>query len=265
MLCTPAGIQYRVPRLETERHDDESRGVGIVVPSYKEYENIAALVLQIHHYLPNAHIVVVDDSPTDGCVTAVEELRLPQARIVHRQGKGGRGSAVLDGMQLLVAAGCTTIIEMDSDFSHPPSQLHSLLAEARGRQLDLLIASRYLPGSAIHNWPLSRRLFSKFANVLARAVLQVPAADYTNGYRLYSRPVAEMILQNCGKMGKGFIPLSEILVNAYYRGFKIGETPTVFTNRVRGESSVNFEELKNAAVGLCKIFMLKQRLAKHKP
>jgi dolichol-phosphate mannosyltransferase len=236
--------------------------VGVVIPSYKEAENIQNLLLDVCRHVPQVRIVVVDDSPDLATVQAAQALALPMVNIVHRERKDGRGSAVLAGMKLLLEEGCDQIVEMDSDFSHPPSQIPELLKHASQRQMAMLIASRYLPESRIENWPASRRAFSKFANLVARMVLQVPIADYTNGFRVYARDAAQLVVQTCGRLGRGFIPLSEILVNLYYRGHTIGEIPTVFTNRLRGESSVTFFEIRDAATGLLCIWRLKSILKK---
>jgi dolichol-phosphate mannosyltransferase len=238
--------------------------VGVVVPAYKEADNIAKLVHEILRFAPHARVVVVDDSPDLATKQVVEALGLPNVTVTHRDAKGGRGSAVIEGIRQLVASGCTQIVEMDADFSHPPSQIPELLREAPARGLDMLIGSRYLPRSEIVNWPLSRRVFSKCSNLLARVVLGVPITDYTNGYRVYSLPAAKLVAETCGQKGKGFISLSEILVNLHYRGFRVGEVPTTFVNRLRGESSVNFEEIKNALTGLFDIFFLKRRLRRQR-
>lgn len=234
--------------------------IGVVIPAYKERENIRALIEDVLRYLPAARIALVDDSPDLATVRAVDELQGPSVSLIHRAEKGGRGSAVLDGLRLLLAQDCARFIEMDADFSHPPRQLPELLDVARERGLDLLIASRYLPESSIQNWPLSRRIFSRFSNLLARALLRIPVTDYTNGYRVYSRPAVEMVIATCGRLGTGFIALSEILVNLYYRGFRVGEVPTVFVNRARGESSLNSREISNALRGLARIYGLKKQL-----
>ena len=87
-------------------------------------------------------------------------------------------------------------------------------------------------------------------------------SDYTNGFRLYSKKAAAELVNTCGKLGNGFISLSEILVNLYYRQYSIGEVPTVFVNRIRGESSLSFKEIWNAVVGLKRIYQLKRQLSK---
>ena len=112
--------------------------------------------------------------------------------------------------------------------------------------------------SKIVNWPISRRIFSFLANKLARLLLGVPISDYTNGYRIYSRSAVKHIVKNCGRIGDGFIILSEILVELYFNNFKIGETKSIFVNRVRGESSVNLKEIFKSLIGLLKIYKLKE-------
>ena len=233
---------------------------GIVIPAYKEQESILSLVNEVRAQVPDATIVVVDDSPDLRTVEVLSPLEGAKFHLIHRTAKGGRGSAVVEGLQYLVSVGIDYALEMDADFSHPPSQIPALFAKASHESLDLLIASRYMSGSAIRNWPFTRRAFSFSANHLARFVLRVPVSDYTNGFRVYSARGADLIARECGKLGTGFIALSEILVSIYYRGWKVGETPTIFVNRVRGESSLNSSEIRNALNGLIRIHGLKNEL-----
>ena len=236
--------------------------IGVVLPSYNEEANIAALVTQIRAAVPEAMIVVVDDSPGLATVEALEPFRGPAVRVIHRGSKGGRGSAVLAGMAELLAAGCDAIVEMDTDFSHAPAQVPELAAALAGA--DMVVGSRYVPGGRIVNWPLSRRLFSRAANTIARLLLRVPIHDYTGGYRAYSRRAAELIVATCGKIGRGFIPLSEITVNVYYTGMTVAEVPTTFVNRERGKSSFGAAEIWDAARGLMRLVGLRRQLEKEK-
>src|SRR5438094_897704 len=237
-----------------------TRRIGVVIPAYNEAGNIASLVHAVLARVPDSCIVVVDDSPDLATVHCLETLQFPQLTVVHRTSKGGRGSAVLEGLRILLDRGCDQLIEMDADFSHPPDQIPELLSRAREAGVDVLIGSRYLASSRIVNWPFKRRIFSRCSNLLARMLLRVPVSDYTNGFRTYSRRAAESIVENCGRHGRGFISLSETLVSCYYRGFTVAEVPTVFTNRVLGESSVTAGEIGNAIVGLYRILLLKRQL-----
>jgi dolichol-phosphate mannosyltransferase len=236
--------------------------IAVIIPAYSESENIVDLCREILANYNHTDILIVDDSPDELTVDAIKLFSHPQVRVIHRDVKGGRGSAVLLGINQYINGPYDYFIEIDADFSHPPAQIPILIAQARDQHLDLLIASRYLDDSKIVNWPLSRRIFSRCANLLARALLQVPVSDYTNGFRLYSKKAAVELVKTCGKLGSGFIALSEILVNLYYRQYSIGEVPTVFVNRIRGESSLSPSEIWNALVGLKRIYQVKRQLSK---
>tara|TARA_B100000780_G_C20690644_1_gene274703 strand:+ start:81 stop:383 length:303 start_codon:yes stop_codon:yes gene_type:complete len=97
------------------------------------------------------------------------------------------------------------------------------------------------------------------SNFLASMLLKIPVSDYTNGFRFYSKPAVELITLKCGKIGDGFIILSEILLQLSLNQFKIGETKTNFVNRTRGESSVNIRLIYNSLIGLIKLFFIKIR------
>lgn len=229
--------------------------IGIVIPAYNEEASIADLLHALAAALPQARLMVVDDSANEATRHAVEGANLPQVRVIRRASKQGRGSAVIEGMRALLDQGCDILVEMDADFSHNPAEIPGHLALLQQRQLDLLIGSRYMRGGQIRNWPLTRRVFSLGANRVARLLLRVPVSDYTNGFRFYSREAAEYVVANCGRRFTGFITLSEVLLALYDQGFALGETPTVFVNRVRGESSVTWKEIWYSMQGLVYLWL----------
>src|SRR5437868_72240 len=142
--------------------------LGIVVPTFQEFESISALLQDIKKHAPNARVIVVDDSPDERTAEAVKPYLADSVQLIRRKAKGGRGTAIIEGMRALIAQEIEPIIEMDADFSHPPSQIAELANKLSSENLDLLIASRYLPQSVIKNWPVSRRIFSLASNKLAR-------------------------------------------------------------------------------------------------
>lgn len=148
---------------------------------------------------------------------------------------------------------------MDADFSHNPSELKRNIRLFKNKQSDLLIASRYLPKSKIYHWSLFRRIFSKLSNVLAKFILKINVTDYTNGFRIYSKEATKLIVKKCGKIGDGFIVLSEILLILDVNKFKINEISSIFVNRVRGESSVNLKLIVQSFLGLLKLFLIKKK------
>ena len=111
--------------------------------------------------------------------------------------------------------------------------------------------------SKIQNWSIQRRIFSRLSNLLAKFFLQIDVTDYTNGFRIYSRRAAKKVVKDCGRIGDGFIVLSEILLKIHQSKMKIMETHSIFINRTRGESSVNFKLIVQSFFGLMKLFLIK--------
>ena len=123
-----------------------------------------------------------------------------------------------------------------------------------------MISSRYKNNSKIYNWSVQRRIFSSLANFLAKIILNVGVTDYTNGYRIYSKKASKIITSKCGKIGDGFIVLSEILLQLKMNNLKISDTSSIFINRKRGESSVNFNLILQSFFGLIKLYFIKIKL-----
>ena len=235
--------------------------VAIIIPAYNEKDNILKLVVDISKRFSEIQILIVDDSLDDYISNKIKDLQ--NVKNIYRGRILGRGSAVLEGLKYMARnSNIDVFVEMDADYSHDPLELQKNLILYKENNYDLLISSRYLKDSKIINWPFSRRIFSFLANKLARVLLSVPISDYTNGYRIYSRSAVKHITQNCGRIGDGFIILSEILVELYFNNFKIGETKSTFVNRIRGESSVNFNEIYKSLIGLFKIYKLKKKITK---
>lgn len=233
----------------------------IVIPTYNEESNIEYLLKKIFENLSDAQIIIVDDSAQQKIKKITDHFQ--NIIYIHRGEKKGRGSAVLTGMNYaLKKINFTHLIEMDADMSHNPNEINENINSCSKKKIDLLISSRYLKKSKIINWPIKRKLLSYLSNILAKLFLKVPVKDFTNGFRIYSRAAVDHVVKNCGNAGDGFIILSEILVQLYYNDYKILEKPTIFVNRVRGISNVNFTELKNSLIGLLKVYFIKSQLTK---
>ncbi len=213
----------------------------IVIPTYNEAAGIAKLLDALDAtFRANAldgEIVVVDDNSPDGTGAVVEELsrRLP-VRCLHRAGKLGLSSAVIEGWGIArresVALGA-----MDADFSHDVAALPKMVAALESGEYGLAVGSRYVPGGGIENWPTRRIVTSRVACWLARPLTRLK--DVTSGYFLVRRDALEGVeLDPIGfKIGL------EVIAKARYG--KAIEIPYVFTDRVAGESKLNQREIFN--------------------
>ena len=234
--------------------------ISIIIPTYNEEENIEKLIKTIKRYIKNALILVVDDSNNKKIKKIIDKKKLDVVYF-NRGKKSGRGSAVIFGLKKIInKKKIKTFIEMDADFSHNPAELKRNINFFNKNSLDLLIASRYLKKSKIINWSIGRKIISLLANLLAKKLLKIPVSDFTNGYRIYSKRSVKKIVKNCGKIGDGFIILSEILLEIYRNNYKIKEIHTIFVNRQRGESSVNLSLILESFFGLIKLYLKKKKL-----
>ncbi len=227
----------------------------VVLPSYNESANIVEMIAAVLDVGPALSVCVVDDSSPDGTSPLVEaaiDQRGWRGRVtlITRSKKDGRGGAVREGLAAHRDQGFECMVEMDCDFSHLPSSIPEGLA-LRQAGADVVIGSRY-PDGTIVGWPRSRRVFSFFANILARSLIDWSISDYTNGFRFYSPRAVEVLLQK-PQRHRGYIYLSESLSYLLRAGMRVERFPIYFKNRERGVSNTSFGEVRAALGGIVSI------------
>ena len=216
----------------------------VIVPTYNEAASIERLLRSVAAVLaeaaPGEHrILVVDDGSPDGTGDIADRLaaELSAVEVLHRSERQGLGPAYLAGFAHALQAGATHVMEMDSDFSHDPGDLARLLAAVR-EGADLALGSRYVPGGAVADWSLLRRIVSRGGSLYARAVLSVDVEDLTGGFKCFRREVLEAIdLSTVRSFGYAF--QVELTYRAVQAGFGVVEVPITFRNRVRGTSKMS--------------------------
>ena len=213
--------------------------VAVVLPTYNESENIAGLLTQLRNVLPDARLFVVDDNSPDGTGDIAERCarELGGIEVLHRPGKQGLGSAYRQGFTHVIAQGVDVVVSMDVDFSHDPLAIPAMLAEIESGS-DAVIGSRYVSGGGTKNWPLHRRLLSRWGNLYTGAVLGVKVRDCTSGFRAYRSSALAAIAPETTK-AEGYAFLSELVVRLSRRGLKISEVPILFIDRENGTSKMS--------------------------
>lgn len=221
--------------------------LSLVIPTYNESRGLESLVGQIFAALERnalpAEVIVVDDNSPDGTGELAEELaRRHPLKVVHRSGKLGLSSAVLDGWA--VAEGRVLGV-MDADLSHDPEILPDMLASITEGGAEVAVGSRYIPGGGLGNWPWFRRVTSKTAVLMGRPIC--PVHDVTSGYLMFRRSV----IQGVQLDPIGFKIGLEVLVRGRYRTFT--EVPYTFTDRAAGKSKFGLHEIRNYLVQLIRL------------
>jgi dolichol-phosphate mannosyltransferase len=208
----------------------------IVVPTYNERDRLGDLVEQVFDGYNaeglDGELVIVDDNSPDGTGALADELAARhRITVVHRAGKLGLGTAVVEGF---AAATAPIVGVIDADLSHPPRMLPRMLASMQQAQADMVIGSRYIPGGGTRNWGVGRLLMSRFACLMARGL--TPVKDATSGFFLIRKDLAQGVSISAG----GFKICLELLVRS--RPGRVVEVPYVFVGRTAGESKMNTRE-----------------------
>lgn len=207
----------------------------VVVPTYDERENVREVAARVAAALPDVphEIVFVDDDSPDGTWEEIERLAQEDARVrlVHRVGRRGLASAVLEG---LLAARGEHVAVMDADLQHDETILSAMLARAR-EGADVVVGSRYCVNGSVGDWDEGRRRLSWWATRAAHRVLRQRIEDPMSGYFLLRRDVARDAARRVRP--RGFKILAEILASS--PSLHAVEVPYRFRPRRSGASKMS--------------------------
>lgn len=227
---------------DSPTEDERSWGIMskalVIVPTYNEADNVAALADAIVKSCPIADILFVDDGSPDGTGTILDEIveRVEQVYVLHRRAKEGLGRAYIAGFNWGLERDYECMLEMDADFSHDPQEVARLIESTQGA--DLVVGSRYIGGIRIINWPMRRLILSKVASLYARLITGMPFTDPTSGFRCFRATVLEAIDLSAIR-SDGYSFQIEMLHQAWLKGFRVVELPITFEERRSGESKMS--------------------------
>ena len=212
----------------------------IIIPTYNEKHNIEPLAEKILALNKGFHILFVDDNSPDGTGEVADSLaeKHPEIFVLHRQAKGGLGTAYLEGFRYALIQKYDLIFSMDADFSHHPKFLPDFLPMME--KYDIVLGSKYVGGIRLHNWSFKRLCLSLAANKYVRLITGLKLNDCTCGFKCFKREVLESI--DLEKVySKGYSIQVEMIYRAHKKGFSIGETPIVFYSRYSGVSKMSWK------------------------
>lgn len=218
----------------------------VIIPTYDEAENLPRIVPRVLEQDSRIEVLVVDDASPDGTGQVADRMAQsePRLHVLHRKGKEGLGRAYLAGFRYGLDHGFDILFEMDADFSHPPDALPELIEKFR--EADVVIGSRYVDGRVtVSNWPMSRLLVSYFGSRYARVITGMPVRDGTGGFNGWTREVLETVgLDRVQSNGYAF--QIELKFRAFRAGFRLVESPILFTERDTGESKMSKKIVREA-------------------
>lgn len=226
------------------RHVVAGPVVSVVIPAYREAENLPVIIPRLSKALSDARleaeILVVDDDSGDGTSEICQELATQYpVRLETRRNERGLSSAVLHGLRL---ARGDVLIVMDADLSHPPEQVPALVEALDDAAVDFALGSRYVPGgSTDEDWGIGRWLNSKAATLMARPFTN--AADPMAGFFALRRTTFRRADERRELNPIGYKIGLELIVKCGCRDVR--EVPIQFSNRLHGTSKLSLREQIN--------------------
>lgn len=237
----------------------------VIIPTYRERENIEAIIRAVFSLPVKFDILVIDDNSPDGTADLVKELQksFNGLHLLQRPGKLGLGTAYIEGFSFALEHNYQYVFEMDADFSHNPEDLVRLLKACNDDSADVAIGSRYISGVNVVNWPLSRVLLSYFASSYVRFITGMKIMDTTAGFVCYKRRVLDDLKpRHIRSVGYGF--QIEMKFTAWKLGYKIVEVPIIFTDRKSGTSKMSGGIFNEALWGVLRMKIRSYFLRYHK-
>lgn len=211
--------------------------LSVIVPTFKERDNVAELVRRLHLALVGVawEVIFVDDDSPDGTADAVRALALTDARVrcVQRIGRRGLSSACVEGM---LASSAPYLCVMDGDLQHDETILPDMLGRLTGQDLDIVVGSRYVAGGAIGDWTARRAWISRLATRISHLVVPPALHDPMSGFFMLTRPAFTASVRSLSSTG------FKILVDLFASSptpLRFAEVPYTFRNRNAGESKLD--------------------------
>jgi dolichol-phosphate mannosyltransferase len=209
----------------------------VVVPTFNERANVPVMVDRLRSLLTGVdwELLFVDDDSPDGTALAARAIGENDSRIrcIRRLGRRGLAGALLEGM---MASQARYVAALDGDLQHDETLLPAMLACLRANDVDLVVASRHVPGGSAASFSPWRARASRWATVAACRILGVGLSDPMSGFFMIRRDIIEDIAPRLSS--QGFKLLLDIVATADSR-LRICELPYVFSDRLHGRSKLD--------------------------
>jgi dolichol-phosphate mannosyltransferase len=211
----------------------------VVIPTYKERENLPELLELIWKSCPDLHVLIADDFSGDGAPNYLKTRSEygTSLFVLERRDKQGLARAYLAGFDWALQRDYTYVLQMDADLSHDPLDLPKLLEEA-DRGTNLVLGSRYYQGVRVLNWEISRLLLSLGASFYVRFFTRMPFTDPTGGFKCYRAGLLRKVVAR-NIVSQGYAFQIETLFWAWMLDDGIVEVPIIFGQRKNGASKMS--------------------------
>lgn len=223
--------------------------ISFIIPLHNEEKNCRPMLARVSKFARKSglsfEIIPVDDRSTDNTKNILYQAAKTDVHIrpVYRRSDSEEegntmGKALIDGTK---SAKGSIIIWTMGDLADDTRTYFEIIKKINAGY-DLVFGSRYMPGGSRGNLDLLKAFLSSWGTQLARFLFGIGVHDITNAFRGFKKEVFDKIRLDAA----GFSISPEFAIKACFAGFKLGEVPTGYTNRVEGVSSFKlFKMIKN--------------------
>ncbi len=211
--------------------------LSIVIPTFNESRNVRLHFAALQKALGPLRweAIYVDDDSPDGTSNVLRDMaqEYPNIRLIHRIGRRGLSSAVIEGV---LSTSSPLIAVMDCDLQHDELILPVMLKSLQSEPLDIVIGSRFVDGGSTGDWDHKRLAMSKFAARVSHLIVKQKLSDPMSGYFMMTRDAFTNTVK--GLSGHGFKILLDLFASSP-TPLRFKEIPFTFGLRQHGESKVD--------------------------
>lgn len=205
--------------------------LDIVIPVFNEGEKFLPVLESLRREVKTpSRVLVCYDSEEDTTLAAIRAYPgpLPRIEFVRNPGRGPH-AAVLEGFR---TSSAPAVLVFPGDDTY-----NSVIVDSMYRHFQegcqVVAASRFMRGGRMVGCRWQKAIPVRVAAFLLYHLARVPTHDASNGFRLFSRRLLDMVQI---ESTVGFTYSIELLVKCHRLGWKIGEVPTQWFERQQGAS-----------------------------
>lgn len=202
----------------------------VIIPAFNEQANIANVIAELRGVLPDAPVLVIDDSSADATKSLAIAAGAAVLPLPHHLGLGG---CVQAGYKLAFELGYHYVVRIDGDGQHDPRDIPRVMETLRTSGCQMVIGSRFYNQDGQHS-SFIRGIGIRVFRLVLRPILGKPVRDPTSGFVGVNRQALEVFTRSFPLE----YPEIETLVVLQRKRFKFQEVPCRVRRRMGGRSSI---------------------------
>lgn len=228
--------------------------ISFVIPFHNEEKNCSPMIERVINFGEKAkltfEIIPVDDRSSDNTKKFLgklsekyPELVKPHYRKNDREKRGNTmGKALVEGTK---KASGSIIIWTMGDLADDTKTYADIIDKLKN-DFDIVFGSRYMPGGSRGNLDPLKAFLSSMGTRLAQILFGISVHDITNAFRGFKKEVFDKLIL----VSSGFSISPEFAIKAFLAGYRLGEVPTVYSNRVKGASNFKLYNMSRSYLKL---------------